>query len=206
MNKAKALLIMEFSASITLTEDIIIAKYKTLAKKYHPDINKASNAHEKFISIQDAKDFLIEDLKNPYKERFDQRSYTRYQSYGFDPYEQFKTYQEAFRKAKEELRKPPYFKYYKNRNEFNSDGSLTLYFEVFKINNIIINNKNYDLSYNAFNKVFYAKLDVPYDKLIDNNYHLIIDFIAINGKRTRKIYKINEDLIQHPKKPWWDVF
>ena len=40
--------ILEISSSST--ESDIRKAYRKLAKKYHPDINKSKNAHEKFIS------------------------------------------------------------------------------------------------------------------------------------------------------------
>jgi len=39
--------------------------YRRLAKKYHPDINKAKNAHEKFIEISEAYEILINQIKHP---------------------------------------------------------------------------------------------------------------------------------------------
>lgn len=41
--------------------------YRKLAKKYHPDINKAPDATEKFQEINDAYDFLSEENINKYK-------------------------------------------------------------------------------------------------------------------------------------------
>jgi len=40
--------------------------YRRLAKKYHPDVNKAADAHDKFIEISEAYEFLIHNL-NYYK-------------------------------------------------------------------------------------------------------------------------------------------
>ena len=40
-------------------EAAIRKAYRTLAKKYHPDINKMPDAHEKFIEITEAYEFLI---------------------------------------------------------------------------------------------------------------------------------------------------
>ena len=44
--------------------DIKIA-YKQLAKKYHPDLNKNSNAEEKFIELKKARDYLLQPQLQP---------------------------------------------------------------------------------------------------------------------------------------------
>ena len=41
------------------TEADIRKAYRRLAKKYHPDVNKSANAHEKFIEINEAYEFLM---------------------------------------------------------------------------------------------------------------------------------------------------
>jgi hypothetical protein len=45
--------------STTSTKSDIRKAYRKLAKKYHPDINKSENAHEKFIEISEAYEILI---------------------------------------------------------------------------------------------------------------------------------------------------
>ena len=40
------------------TEDEIKKAYRTLAKKYHPDVSKEENAEEKFKEVQEAYDVL----------------------------------------------------------------------------------------------------------------------------------------------------
>ena len=51
--------------------------YKKLAKKYHPDLNKAADAPEKFKEVQEAYDILSDEKK---KEAYDQYGYA-----GVDP-------------------------------------------------------------------------------------------------------------------------
>ena len=53
--------------------DEIKKAYRTLAKKYHPDLNKAADAPEKFKEVQEA----YEVLSDPEKKN-------RYDQYGFD--------------------------------------------------------------------------------------------------------------------------
>ena len=45
----------------------IKSKYREMAKKYHPDINKAPDATERFQKINDAYGFLNEANVNKYK-------------------------------------------------------------------------------------------------------------------------------------------
>jgi hypothetical protein len=91
--------------------------YRRLAKKYHPDVNKSANAHDKFIEITEAYEFLIEQLKHPGKEYItisgqaqDKQSsgqYSEYERQGQEArekaqrqaqmrYEEFKKQHEAF--------------------------------------------------------------------------------------------------------------
>ena len=52
--------LLELDPSCT-TDDIKQA-YRRLAKKYHPDINKSSNAHQKFIEITEAYEVLLHEV------------------------------------------------------------------------------------------------------------------------------------------------
>ncbi|MBP5301461.1 MAG: molecular chaperone DnaJ [Bacilli bacterium] len=45
------------------SKDVIKSAYRKLVKQYHPDINKAPNAEEKFKEIQEAYDVLSDDSK-----------------------------------------------------------------------------------------------------------------------------------------------
>ena len=45
------------------TEDEIKKAYRTLAKKYHPDVSKEENAAEKFKEVQEAYEVLSIQLK-----------------------------------------------------------------------------------------------------------------------------------------------
>ena len=42
------------------SKDEIKSAYRTLAKKYHPDINKAPDAESKFKEVQEAYDVLFD--------------------------------------------------------------------------------------------------------------------------------------------------
>lgn len=56
--------------SKTASEDEIKSAYRKLAKKYHPDINKEDNAHEKFKEVQEAYDVLSDANKKANYDRF----------------------------------------------------------------------------------------------------------------------------------------
>lgn len=51
----------------TATEDEVRDAYRKLAKQYHPDLNKAADAHEKFITIHQSYEAIIYFLQNKQK-------------------------------------------------------------------------------------------------------------------------------------------
>ncbi len=50
--------LLQVSPAATRTE--IQASYRRLAKKYHPDVNKSADAHEKFCEITEAYEFIMD--------------------------------------------------------------------------------------------------------------------------------------------------
>src|SRR3990167_376688 len=58
------------------SQEEIKKAYKTLAKKYHPDINKESGATEKFKEINEAASVLGDDKR---REQYDHVGHTAYQ-------------------------------------------------------------------------------------------------------------------------------
>src|SRR4030042_6190015 len=52
------------------TKDEVKKAYKNLAKKYHPDLNKDSDAAEKFKEINEAASILADDQKRANYDRF----------------------------------------------------------------------------------------------------------------------------------------
>ena len=57
MNREKAIKILELKQDIS--NDNIKKKYRLLALKYHPDKNKSNNANEKFLEINEAYNYLL---------------------------------------------------------------------------------------------------------------------------------------------------
>ncbi len=56
--------------SKSATSDEIKSAYRKLAKKYHPDVNKASDAEEKFKEVQEAYDILFDEQKRATYDQF----------------------------------------------------------------------------------------------------------------------------------------
>jgi hypothetical protein len=99
------------------TEDEIRKAYRRLAKKYHPDVNKSANAHEKFVEINEAYEFLMgqsqqladeavsgREPKNPDDlarefEHFRQAARERAQQHAKMRYAEFKKQHEAFQES-----------------------------------------------------------------------------------------------------------
>lgn len=67
------------------TKEEIKKAYKTLAKKYHPDLNKESGAAEKFKEINEAAAVLADDQKREQYERFGTTAdqFSGYEGYDF---------------------------------------------------------------------------------------------------------------------------
>ncbi len=67
------------------TKEQIIAAYRTLSRKYHPDFYQSADEavkevmHEKFIQITEAKDFLLNDFNTSYSQS-NQQTYNNYQN------------------------------------------------------------------------------------------------------------------------------
>ncbi len=56
--------------SRTVDADTLKREYRTLARKWHPDVNKSDNAQEKFSEIQEAYDVLSDPEKRRQYDRF----------------------------------------------------------------------------------------------------------------------------------------
>ncbi len=120
------------------TEQEIKKAYRRLAKLYHPDVNKGAHAHEKFIEITEAYEFLMEHSHayNPvYAEEssYEQRQTEDYQR---ETYERFR---EETRKRAEAQAKMRYEEFKKQHEAFQTSGLsdlgllLTFFFRLIAI-------------------------------------------------------------------------
>ncbi len=88
------------------TEDIKKA-YRRLAKKYHPDVSRAANAHERFIAISRAYEILIhkppqkapETSQSPDRETFYRKAHEQAERHARMRYNEFQRKHEAFQKS-----------------------------------------------------------------------------------------------------------
>jgi molecular chaperone DnaJ len=69
------------------SKDEIKAAYRKLAKKYHPDVNKASDAEAKFKEVQEAYDVLFDDQKRATYDQFGHAAFD--QNAGQNPFQGF---------------------------------------------------------------------------------------------------------------------
>lgn len=65
------------------SQDEIKKAYRTLAKKYHPDVSKEPNAQEKFIEVQEAYDTLSDESKRANYDRFGHADPNQFGGAGF---------------------------------------------------------------------------------------------------------------------------
>ncbi|MFA5687020.1 MAG: molecular chaperone DnaJ [Bacilli bacterium] len=68
------------------SKDDIKSAYRRLAKKYHPDINKASDAEDKFKEVQEAYDILFDDNKRQMYDQFGHAAFEQGTSAGGGPF------------------------------------------------------------------------------------------------------------------------
>jgi hypothetical protein len=95
-------------------ENTIRMAYKQLAKKYHPDVNKSPLAHEKFIEISEAYEFLI-----------------HHKASATDTYSQQSDYDEFIQKVRENAQRQAQMRYEKFAREHEA-------FQKSGINDIIL--------------------------------------------------------------------
>lgn len=69
------------------SSDEIKKAFRTLAKKYHPDVNKAADAEAKFKEINEAYEVLSDPQKRKYYDQFGQNP-EAHQGYGRSAYQQ----------------------------------------------------------------------------------------------------------------------
>lgn len=100
------------------SEDEIKQAYRELAKKYHPDVNPSSDAHEKFLEISEAYEFLIEQSK---------RNVGKAISYNPEDVSMRDYFDEMRRKAKERAQEKARIKYEKIQKEHEAFRESGIY-------------------------------------------------------------------------------
>jgi hypothetical protein len=112
-------------------EDIQQA-YRRLAKQYHPDVNKAPDAHERFCEITEAYEFLINHWPKHVEQYAGDTSYEQ----KYYKHQQTVIYEEFRREAQERARRQARMRYEKFRKQheaFQESGlnDIALLFTVF---------------------------------------------------------------------------
>ncbi len=108
-----------FNIQMNATTEEIKTKYRELARKFHPDVCKAPDAHQLFVEIKNAFEILLDpDSRKLYnaqleyyyakhqEERYTEQYQEQYQGQYREPYEQ--QYQAQYRKQYEENAQPQY--------------------------------------------------------------------------------------------------
>lgn len=54
--------ILAIPLDIDFTKNDIISSYKTRSKLFHPDLNKSNNSNSKFIELNDAYNFILDNF------------------------------------------------------------------------------------------------------------------------------------------------
>ena len=110
------------------TESEIRMAYRRLAKQYHPDVNKAKNAHEKFIEISEAYEFLIShSLQQKESSESEEQNASDYRAS-----EEYNRFRQAAREKAEQHAKMRFEAFKKQHEAFQKSGlnDLILLFTV----------------------------------------------------------------------------
>lgn len=91
---SKYLGVLELPTNAPLPE--VKKAYRRLSKVYHPDVNKDPNAHQRFLEIKEAYDYLLHYGTNPEEPVYSYRAVT-YEEHEIDPYE---LWRQEYRKRK----------------------------------------------------------------------------------------------------------
>ncbi len=114
----------------------IKAAYREKAKLFHPDVNKEENAHEKFVELQDAYEYLITYKNFYYEQRIRQQEAYRNQrrnedNYDYDAYRQWLFNELRKNRARAEARKRKYTE--KQKQEIRIGKNLNSISDLFCI-------------------------------------------------------------------------
>jgi len=102
------------------TRPEIQAAYRRLAKKYHPDVNKSADAHEKFCEITEAYEFLLNHWQQPPAD-----TGTGPRDPGYAPFrhsEEYERFRQEVRERAQQQAKMRYEKFRKQHEAFQVSG------------------------------------------------------------------------------------
>lgn len=103
------------------SEGDIRTAYRKQAKRYHPDVNKAPDAHAKFIMLQTAYETLIDSHR---RDRYDQRvNNYRTPNTSMDSYSEWLKMQKAKAEFEAKMR---YYEFIRNREKFRESRYYSL--------------------------------------------------------------------------------
>ena len=130
--------VLEVSPNATRQD--IQASYRRLAKKYHPDVNKSADAHEKFCEITEAYEFIMDHWNEEVYIKVDERVRDKKYATHRDPeeYEEFK--REVHERAQQQA-KMRYEKFRQQHEAFQTSGinDIGLLFKIsFRLIGIIL--------------------------------------------------------------------
>ncbi len=111
--------ILQVSPGASLDE--IRTSYRALSKKYHPDVNKSPDAHDRFCEITEAYDFLIQHWKEFSQHQMTEKDLENH----YRNYQHADTYQKFRHEARERARKQAkmrYDKFKKQHEAFQESG------------------------------------------------------------------------------------
>ena len=113
------------------TESDIRKAYRRLAKQYHPDVNKAKNAHEKFIEISEAYEILINHSQQ-HKVPFATATTEEQNANDYRANEEFERFRQEAREKAEQQEKMRYETFKKQHEAFQKSGinDLALFFTM----------------------------------------------------------------------------
>lgn len=104
------------------SEPDIRKAYRKLAKQYHPDVNKSRNAHDKFIEISEAYEFLIRHHKK-YKEQYSTtKSPEYYYTNDYRKSEEYEQFRQEVREKAHQQAKMRYEEFRKKHEAFQQSG------------------------------------------------------------------------------------
>jgi hypothetical protein len=102
-------------------ESDIRKAYRRLAKQYHPDVNKSKNAHEKFIEISEAYEFLI-NHKPHSREKYTTESAEEQRNSNYRASEEFERFRQEAREKAQQQAKMRYEEFKKQHEAFQKSG------------------------------------------------------------------------------------